>query len=78
MNTDVIDEVLVEDEVELTGKDRCDLCGSQAYAQVLFGESDLYFCGHHFTQAETKLRATATKINDQRWRLSDKPLDVSA
>jgi hypothetical protein len=32
----------------LTGKDRCDRCGCQAYAKVRMPSgSELLFCGHH-------------------------------
>jgi len=54
-------------------EDRCDSCGAQAYVGVLFGEDklDLLFCAHHFKRFEDKITATASKVFDERWKLSD-------
>lgn len=35
---------------QLTAKDRCDACGSQAYVWVNGITGDLLFCGHHYTK----------------------------
>lgn len=62
----------------LTALDRCDLCGSQAYVGVVFKTGDLLFCAHHFREFEAKMSLTAEQVFDERWKLSDKRLDVSA
>ena len=62
----------------LTAQDRCDECGAQAYGIALYGEAELLFCAHHFTKYEARLAETATKIIDERWRLSDNRPESSA
>jgi hypothetical protein len=54
----------------LTGLDRCDACGAQAYVQVKGVTGDLMFCGHHFKKADgKKLQSFAYEIVDERERL---------
>lgn len=58
----------------LTGADRCDRCGAQAYIQfdvpITGGESlPLLMCAHHYTEHESKIRETTTAVLDERWRL---------
>jgi len=54
----------------LTGLDRCDACGAQAYVQIKGVAGDLMFCGHHFKKADgDKLQAFAFEIIDERDRL---------
>jgi hypothetical protein len=54
----------------LTGLDRCDACGAQAYVQIKGVSGDLMFCGHHFQKVDgEKLRAFAFEIIDERDRL---------
>lgn len=63
----------------LTVSDRCDLCGSQAYVQVLLSTGDLNFCAHHFTKNEEKLTHIAQAVLDERYKLyQTAKLDVSA
>lgn len=54
----------------LSVSDRCDQCGSQAYVGVLFEIGDLLFCAHHFAASEEKIRAVATRVFDERHKLS--------
>lgn len=42
-----VDEVPVAAD-RLTAKDRCDRCGSQAFAKTTHGTSDLLWCAHHY------------------------------
>lgn len=50
--------------------DRCDACGSRAYAAAEMFDVDLLFCGHHFARHELKIRALAVEILDERWSLA--------
>lgn len=55
---------------ELTTADRCDACGAQAYIRVeLNSGSELFFCGHHGRENETKLKEQAAVYDDQTDRL---------
>jgi hypothetical protein len=64
----------------LTVSDRCDECGSQAYVGVRFVNTgyELMFCAHHYTAYKSKLENSDIKVIDERHKLSDKRLDVSA
>lgn len=54
----------------LTGLDRCDACGAQAYVYVKGISGDLLFCAHHYSKAEgEKLKAFAFETIDERERL---------
>lgn len=55
----------------LTGLDRCDSCGAQAYVRVLLSGSELLFCGHHAKKHEAKLRPMAEVWHDETSRLVD-------
>lgn len=56
----------------LTGADRCDRCGAQAYAAAMFHGrplTRLNFCAHHFTRWEARIRDVAVAVLDLRYRL---------
>jgi hypothetical protein len=53
-------------ERTLTGHDRCDSCGSQAYVKTMMMAGELLFCGHHFTRFEAKIRSGAITVVDER------------
>lgn len=55
----------------ITGLDRCDSCGAQAYVRVVLGGSELLFCGHHAKKHEAKLRPMAEVWHDETSRLMD-------
>jgi hypothetical protein len=55
----------------ITGLERCDSCGAQAYVRVVLGESELLFCGHHAKKHEAKLRPMAEVWHDETSRLVD-------
>lgn len=54
----------------ITGLDRCDSCGAQAYVRVEVGGSELLFCGHHARKHEAKLRPIAATWHDETHRLT--------
>ncbi|MEV4901575.1 hypothetical protein AB0K08_09580 [Citricoccus sp. NPDC055426] len=62
----------------LTGADRCDRCGAQAYVRaVLTSGGELLFCGHHSRAVEGTLRPQTTVWQDETDKLHEKqPVDV--
>lgn len=54
------------DRVELTGHDRCDRCGAQAYVKIGLLDGELMFCGHHYTVHAEALASVAVTVDDQR------------
>ena len=73
-----VDVVDTPPERTLTAHDRCDLCSAQAYVRASFESGDLLFCNHHYKSAQAKIDATAVKVLNESWALSEKRLDVSA
>lgn len=76
MTTQTAPAPAAEKTSTLTASDRCDSCNAQAYfeAELPFGEGKtgiLLFCAHHFRKGEDKLRAVASKIKDESWRLEE-------
>ncbi len=53
----------------LSGLDRCDSCGAQAYVRAMLGGSELLFCGHHAKQHEAKLKSIADFWHDETHKL---------
>ncbi|MCU1470846.1 MAG: hypothetical protein JWQ39_1995 [Glaciihabitans sp.] len=66
---------ITENDIELdsvpalTGLDRCDSCGAQAYVRVTMSTGELLFCAHHGAQFKEKLSATALDWHDESYRL---------
>lgn len=54
-------------ERQLTGFDRCDRCGAQAYVMTMHANSNLLWCAHDFNN--NLLDLTPFVILDERWRL---------
>jgi len=55
----------------LTGHDRCDRCGAQAYVRVtLPSGGELLFCAHHSKAHSAKLHQVALNIHDETAKLS--------
>jgi len=54
---------------QLSDRNRCDRCGSQAYVQVSLSTGQLLFCAHHYQEYEAHLRPIATAVLDDRDRL---------
>lgn len=53
----------------LSGLDRCDSCGAQAYVRAMLSGSELLFCGHHAKQHEAKLKPIADFWHDELHKL---------
>ena len=53
----------------LSGLDRCDSCGAQAYVRAMLSGSELLFCGHHAKQHESKLKSIADSWHDELHKL---------
>ncbi len=64
-------ETLPTADRPITGLDRCDSCGAQAYVRVVLSGSELLFCGHHAKKHEAKLRPMAEVWHDETSRLVD-------
>ena len=64
--TDTIDEL---DLPSLSGLDRCDSCGAQAYVRVTLASGELLFCAHHGAKFKEKLAPTAIAWHDESDRL---------
>lgn len=60
----------------LTANDRCDQCSAQAYVKVLFDSGELLFCAHHWNRHEAVAKDQASRIIDERYRLTPKPEPV--
>jgi hypothetical protein len=63
------DEIELDSSLQLTGLDRCDSCGAQAYVRATMSTGDLLFCAHHGAQFKEKLSATALEWHDESYRL---------
>lgn len=49
----------------LTGYDRCDRCGAQAFVRARLAEgNELVFCGHHGRAATPQLIALGAEVRD--------------
>lgn len=53
----------------LTGLDRCDSCGAQAYVRVTGVTGSLDFCSHHYNRHQDGLSSFAFETIDERERL---------
>lgn len=61
------DRGMNEERVEEFGlkvSDRCDLCGAQAFVEVVMESGKLLFCGHHARKFQNSYSKTAVKVND--------------
>jgi hypothetical protein len=58
---------------QLRVADRCDACGSQAFVSAHFWPGRLLFCGHHYARHKDALRRVALMVDDQRWRINERP-----
>ncbi|MBC7518705.1 MAG: hypothetical protein H7248_07485 [Microbacteriaceae bacterium] len=64
--------VELEPTNQLTGMDRCDSCGAQAYIRVTMASGELLFCAHHGNKFKEKLSSSAIAWHDESARLIDK------
>lgn len=61
----------------LTGSDRCDRCGAQAFIRArLSSDHDLLFCAHHGREHLDKLREIADEVIDETDRLHESTIEV--
>jgi hypothetical protein len=71
----MIDTPVVEQEWELSAKDRCDSCSSEALVKVSGISGELLFCGHHYNkimndeQGYKKMMSFALTVLDERDKL---------
>jgi hypothetical protein len=67
-------------ETPLTANDRCDVkdCGAQAFVRAEFKSGILLFCAHHYAEQPLSLQQSSISIHDERAKLTDARLDVSA
>ncbi len=61
----------LEPAYTLTGLDRCDSCGAQAYVRVTIATGQLFFCAHHANKFKEKLAPTALEWHDESAKLSE-------
>jgi hypothetical protein len=64
-------DVELHSAFQLSGLDRCDSCGAQAYVRATMSTGELLFCAHHAAQFKDKLSATALEWHDESYRLLD-------
>ena len=76
LETTTIEET--ETHRPLTGFDRCDSCGSQAFILADFFGSELTFCGHHGRKFEAQLVAQGFSISDQTHLINPQPSPSSS
>lgn len=55
---------------QLTGADRCDSCGAQAYVRATMASGELLFCAHHGAQFKEKLQPNAIEWLDESAKLA--------
>lgn len=66
-----VDELDVDsiDAPSLTGLDRCDYCGAQAYVRATLATGELLFCAHHASEFKAKIQPIALEWHDESSRL---------
>lgn len=62
-------EVNTAEREALTGLDRCDSCGAQAYVRVRLVAGELLFCAHHANENRERLEPIAIDWQDESERL---------
>ncbi|MGO1539287.1 MAG: DUF7455 domain-containing protein [Leucobacter sp.] len=68
--TDTVETAETEASRPLSGLDRCDSCGAQAYVRAMLGGTELLFCAHHARKHEAKLRPSAEAWHDESHKLT--------
>ncbi|WP_430592873.1 DUF7455 domain-containing protein [Humidisolicoccus flavus] len=56
----------------LSGLDRCDSCGAQAYVRVTMSSGELLFCAHHAAKHKPGLEALADVWHDESEKLNER------
>ena len=62
-------EIATEEREALTGLDRCDSCGAQAYVRVRLVAGELLFCAHHANENRARLEPIAIDWQDETEKL---------
>jgi len=74
----LVDDTATSATAPLSGSDRCDSCGAQAYVRVTIPSGALLFCGHHAAKHKDGLSAQALTWHDETFRLSPTPPEIDA
>ena len=61
-----------EANAPLTGLDRCDSCGAQAYVRATMSSGTLLFCAHHAAKHREALEPVATVWHDETAKLHER------
>jgi hypothetical protein len=61
-----------EANAPLSGLDRCDSCGAQAYVRATMESGVLLFCAHHAAKHREALQPLATAWHDETARLDER------
>ena len=59
----------------LSGLDRCDYCGAQAYVKATLATGELLFCAHHAAEFKEKVQPIALDWHDESSRLFETRAD---
>lgn len=70
LQSTLVEETTAQASAPLTGSDRCDSCGAQAYVRVTIPSGALLFCGHHAAKHKDQLIGQAISWHDETFRLS--------
>jgi hypothetical protein len=70
MASTLVDDTVATATASLTGNDRCDSCGAQAYVRVTIPSGQLLFCGHHAAKHKESLIGQAITWHDETFRLN--------
>lgn len=68
-------QIVTADVSPLSKADRCDECRSQAFGRVTMRDSgfELLWCGHHLSKYLDKMVVLASRIEDYRGAINEKP-----
>ena len=59
-------------DAPLTGLDRCDSCGAQAYVRATMASGTLLFCAHHAAKHREAMQPLAIAWHDETARLEER------
>jgi hypothetical protein len=78
LQSTLVDDTATQATLPLSGNDRCDSCGAQAYVRVTIPSGDLLFCGHHAAKHKDQLISQALIWHDETFRLgpTEPQLDI--
>jgi hypothetical protein len=61
-----------EPDAPLSGLDRCDSCGAQAYVRATMESGTLLFCAHHAAKHREAMKPLAKVWHDESAKLSER------